>query len=121
MRVTWRAGETCPDLTTIRNLSFHTLPLAADQNWGTVWHSPKAKFPSLKYLERKLREKNTEARRFTSNPGRRQLSGTRLVPAPFAGVGKPHVGTEAMLQTVLTNLAASLARQGDAPVSPGGE
>lgn len=38
-------------------ICLHAFPLAADQNWRTVWHSPKAMFPSLKYLGSKLRKK----------------------------------------------------------------
>ena len=33
----------------------------------------------------KLRGKNTETRKFTSNPSRRPFSAVRLVPAPLAG------------------------------------
>lgn len=59
MRNTWKSCETCPDPPGTENLSFYTLPPVTDQNWGRVQHSPRAKFPSLKYLKSKLRGEET--------------------------------------------------------------
>lgn len=116
------AGETCPDLTGIRNLSFHTLPLAADQKWKTVWHSPKAKFPLLKYLGNKLRGKtlkqgNSQVTQVGDNFLQSDLSQHHLLgwKAKSGHRSDAIDGVQG-----LTSLAASLMRQGD-PMSPRGD